>query len=50
MALVFGLKYKHPERVLAVLDEETPVIIEQNDERKKDSLSSKIEVKKNENR
>ena len=30
MALVFSLKYKIPERVLAVLDEETPVVIEQN--------------------
>lgn len=30
MALVFGLKYKYLDRVLDVLDEETPVIIEQN--------------------
>jgi len=30
MAFVIGLKYKSVEKVLAVLDEETPVVIKQN--------------------
>jgi len=42
MAFVVGLKYKAPDRILGILDEETLVVIEQNN--KKGDVAMKFNV------